>query len=85
MLHIEAGKKLSLQRHTERSEFFFLPNGEVRINLPGVWHVLEAPEDASLDVLEVQVGTSAEEDIEKISETHPEFEIEKLRKVLLNT
>lgn len=84
MLHIEAGRKLSLQRHTERSEFFFMPNGEVRINLPGVWHVLEAPEDAPLDVLEVQVGASAEEDIEKISELHPEFYTEKMKRISLN-
>jgi cytidyltransferase-like protein len=84
MLHIEEGKSLSLQRHDDRSEFFFMPNGEMRVNLPGVWHVLQAPSDQSIDVLEVQVGVSAEEDIEKIHEADEIFEAEKIKKVLLN-
>lgn len=84
MLHVEPGKSLSLQRHTDRSEFFFMPTGEVRINLPSVWHVLEAPKDTSLDVLEVQMGESSETDIHKISETDSTFEIEKIKKILLN-
>lgn len=84
MLHIEAGKTLSLQKHGDRSEFFFMPTGEVRVNLPGVWHVLEAPVDHDLDVLEVQMGISAEEDIDKIPETHDEFVAEKNKKILLN-
>jgi D-beta-D-heptose 7-phosphate kinase/D-beta-D-heptose 1-phosphate adenosyltransferase len=42
MLHIEPGKKLSLQRHEQRSEFFFMPNGEVRVNLAyGMRHKLQ--------------------------------------------
>ncbi len=73
MLTIEAGKTLSLQRHGERSEFFFMPNGEVRMNLPHVWHTLRAPLTESLTVLEVQVGPSAETDIEKIIETDAHF------------
>jgi len=84
MIHIEPGKSLSLQRHGDRSEFFFMPTGEVRINLPGVWHVLQAPEDQSLEVLEVQTGFSTEEDIEKISETDEAFELEKVKKIFLN-
>jgi len=84
MLHVEAGKSLSLQRHGDRSEFFFMPTGEVRVNLPGVWHVLEAPSDQPLDVLEVQMGTAAEEDIEKIHETHESFDTEKIKKIFLN-
>jgi len=84
MLHIKAGKSLSLQRHGDRSEFFFMPNGEVRMNLPDVWHVLEATEDQDLDVLEVQVGASHEGDIDRISETDELFEIEKIKKILLN-
>ncbi|MCF7815422.1 MAG: adenylyltransferase/cytidyltransferase family protein [Candidatus Pacebacteria bacterium] len=84
MLHIEAGKSLSLQKHGDRSEFFFMPTGEVRVNLPGVWHVLEAPSDQDLDVLEVQMGISAEEDIDKIHETHESFDVEKVKKILLN-
>jgi cytidyltransferase-like protein len=84
MLHVEAGKSLSLQRHDKRSEFFFMPTGEVRINLPEVWHVLQAPADQAIDVLEVQVGPSMEEDIEKISETNDEFSLEKEKKVFLN-
>lgn len=85
MLHVEAGKTLSLQRHDDRSEFFFMPNGEMRVNLPGVWHVLEAPADQPIDVLEVQVGVSAEGDIEKIHESEEVFEQEKKKKILLNT
>ena len=84
MLHIEAGKTLSLQRHDDRSEFFFMPNGEVRMNLPGVWHVLEAPNEHPLDVLEVQVGISAEEDIEKIHEEDSAFVAQKMKKIFLN-
>lgn len=84
MLHIDAGKELSLQRHDKRSEFFFMPNGEVKVNLPGVWHAPKAPEDAAIDILEVQVGESEEEDIEKISETAEEFAEERRKKVNLN-
>lgn len=84
MLHIEAGKTLSLQRHEKRSEFFFLPNGEVQVNLPGVWHAPTAPLNMDLNILEVQVGESEEEDIEKISETADEFTTEKAKKVQLN-
>ncbi len=84
MIHLEPGQSISLQQHAERSEFFFMPTGEVRINLPGVWHVLNAPPQESLDVLEVQIGSSAEEDIEKISETDEMFELEKIKKIFLN-
>lgn len=85
MLHIDAGKTLSLQRHGERSEFFFMPNGEVRINLPHVWHTLNAPPHESLSVLEVQIGESHEEDIEKIHEEEEQFEAERDKKIQLNT
>jgi D-beta-D-heptose 7-phosphate kinase/D-beta-D-heptose 1-phosphate adenosyltransferase len=85
MLHIDPGKTLSLQRHTERSEFFFMPNGEVRVNLPGVWHTLEAPPHETLSLLEVQVGQSYEHDIEKVSEVDEKFKEEKERKIRLNS
>lgn len=85
MLHIEAGKTLSLQRHDDRSEFFFMPNGEMRINLPGVWHVLQSPAEEALNILEVQVGIATEEDIEKISEADAQFEAEKIKKIFLNS
>jgi cytidyltransferase-like protein len=75
MLHVDPGNVLSLQRHNERSEFFFMPNGEVRINLPGVWHTLRASPTETLSVLEVQVGESHEQDIERIHESDPTFEI----------
>lgn len=84
MIHVDAGKSLSLQQHGDRSEFFFMPTGEVRINLPNVWHVLQAPENESLEVLEVQMGASAEEDIFKVSETDESFEVEKIKKIFLN-
>lgn len=84
ILHVDADKKLSLQRHGKRSEFFFMPTGEVRINLPEVWHVLQAPADRYLEVLEVQVGESEEHDIEKISEESEEFEYESNKKIELN-
>lgn len=84
MLHIEPKMSLSLQRHSDRSEFFFTPSGEVKINLPGVWHTLTAPEGESLEILEVQVGVSNEDDIEKISETDEMFELEKIKKIFLN-
>lgn len=84
MLHIEPGKTLSLQRHNDRSEFFFMPNGEMRVNLPGVWHTLVAPTDQSLDVIEVQVGSSHEGDIDRISETDAEFAAELAKKIVLN-
>lgn len=79
MLHIEPNKKLSLQRHEKRSEFFFMPNGELQVNLPGVWHAPKAPKERSLEILEVQVGESVEEDIERVSETTKDFikELEK--------
>ena len=84
MLHIEAGKSLSLQRHNDRSEFFFMPNGEVHMNLPNVWHVLEAPLHESLDVLEVQIGPPTEEDIEKIGKYEKHFNTEKEKRIYLN-
>ena len=85
MLHVDAGKSLSLQKHEQRSEFFFMPNGETRINLPGVWHVLQAPTDRSIDVLEVQVGTSEEEDEERILESTEHFGSEVQKKIELNS
>lgn len=85
MLHIEEGKTLSLQRHGERSEFFFMPNGEVRMNLPHVWHTLTAPLGDSLTVLEVQIGASSETDIEKIHETHEDFSDAREKHIHLNT
>lgn len=85
LLHIAPGKKLSLQRHEKRSEFFFMPNGEVRMNLPGVWHAPQAPEDKELVILEVQVGVSEEEDIERISETADEYNNEVSKKIELNS
>lgn len=84
MLHIEAGKKLSLQKHENRSEFFFMPNGEVRMNLPGVWHAPKAPDDQDLTILEVQIGLSEEEDIERISETDDLYEQEVQKRISLN-
>ena len=84
ILHVKAGKKLSLQKHGKRSEFFFMPNGEVRMNLPGVWHAPQAPADRSLTILEVQVGVSEEEDIERVSETALEYATEVARKIDLN-
>lgn len=83
ILNIKAGKKLSLQRHEKRSEFFFLPTGEVMMNLPGVWHAPIAPKDRDLVILEVQVGESEEEDIERISETSSEYEAEVNKKIHL--
>ncbi len=83
-LHIAPGKKLSLQRHEKRSEFFFMPNGEVRMNLPGVWHAPQAPADKELVILEVQVGVSEEHDIERISEDHDTYEQEVGKKIDLN-
>lgn len=84
LLHINPGKKLSLQRHCLRSEFFFTPNGEVRVNLPGVWHAPKAPEDEPLVILEVQIGISEEQDIERIGEDAPQFDDEVTKKVHLN-
>jgi D-beta-D-heptose 7-phosphate kinase/D-beta-D-heptose 1-phosphate adenosyltransferase len=84
MLNITAGKKLSLQRHGARSEFFFMPNGEVRMNLPGVWHAPTAPEDEDLTILEVQIGSAEEEDIERISEEDNVYESEVKKKIQLN-
>ena len=84
ILHVDKNKSLSLQKHGERSEFFFMPSGEVRINLPGVWHVLQAPSDEPLEVLEVQIGISAEDDEQRILEDSEEFEKELLKKINLN-
>lgn len=84
ILHLEPGQSLSLQRHHDRSEFFFMPNGEVRANLPGVWHVLQAPDDQVLDVIEVQVGSSHEGDIDRVPETDEAFAAELAKKILLN-
>ncbi|HMO77689.1 MAG TPA: adenylyltransferase/cytidyltransferase family protein [Candidatus Paceibacterota bacterium] len=84
ILNIEAGKKLSLQRHEKRSEFFFTPHGEVRVNLPGVWHAPHAPENEALTILEVQVGASEEGDIDRISEDSEDFEEELGKKIHLN-
>jgi mannose-6-phosphate isomerase-like protein (cupin superfamily) len=84
ILTIAPGKKLSLQRHAQRSEFFFMPNGEVRMNLPGVWHAPSAPADSELVILEVQLGVSEENDIERISEVSAEFDAEVKKKISLN-
>lgn len=84
ILNIAAGKKLSLQRHEGRSEFFFMPNGEVRMNLPGVWHAPTAPVDQDLTILEVQIGVAEEHDIERISEEHESYAQEVERKIQLN-
>jgi D-beta-D-heptose 7-phosphate kinase/D-beta-D-heptose 1-phosphate adenosyltransferase len=84
LLHIDAGKKLSLQRHEKRSEFFFMPNGEVRMNLPGVWHAPQAPVGEALEIVEVQIGPSEENDIERISETSVEYEAAVEQKIILN-
>ena len=83
-LHIEPGKSLSLQRHKNRSEFFFMPTGEVRVNPAGVWHVLAAPEDEPLDVFEVQLGVSEEEDEERILESDTQFQAERDKKIKMN-
>lgn len=84
MLHVDEGKSLSLQKHEKRSEFFFMPNGETRINLPGVWHVLKAPAERALDVLEVQVGTSEEEDEDRVLESSEAFDSAVEQKIELN-
>lgn len=84
LLRIDAGKKLSLQRHEKRSEFFFMPNGEVRMNLPGVWHAPVAPADEDMVILEVQLGESVEDDIERISEQHESYDGEVGKKIKLN-
>ncbi len=84
LLHINAGKKLSLQRHERRSEFFFSTEGEVQVNLPGVWHAPKAPEDRPLVILEVQIGVSEEQDIERIGEDTPQYGGELIKKVQLN-
>jgi cytidyltransferase-like protein len=83
MLHVQEGKSLSLQRHEKRSEFFFMPNGEIKINLPNTWHVLSA-ESGDLDVLEVQIGESNEDDEEKILETDTSFQDSVASKIKLN-
>lgn len=85
ILNVDAGKTLSLQKHDLRSEFFFMPNGEVRINLPGVWHKLTAPENEDLTVVEVQIGTSEEDDEERILETATEFAETVKQRIRLNT
>ena len=84
LLTIAPGKQLSLQRHELRSEFFFMPNGEVRMNLPGVWHAPTAPADSELVILEVQIGVSEENDIERILETDEAFAREVVKKISLN-
>lgn len=84
VLNVEPGASLSLQKHEGRSEFFFMPNGEIRINLPGVWHTLAAPKDEPLTVVEVQIGKAEEDDIERILETANEFETEKKNKLLFS-
>ncbi len=84
LLTIAPGKKLSLQRHSQRSEFFFMPNGEVRMNLPGVWHAPSAPENEELVILEVQIGVSEEHDIERISEESDDFDSQVEKKISLN-
>lgn len=84
ILTIAPGKELSLQRHELRSEFFFMPNGEVRMNLPGVWHAPVAPSDRELVILEIQIGPSEENDIERIMETDEVFTREVAKKISLN-
>jgi ureidoglycolate hydrolase len=61
-----------------------MPNGKVRMNMPGVWHAPSAPAENDLDILEVQIGDSEEEDIERILETAAEFAAEKKKKIQLN-
>ena len=61
-----------------------MPNGEVRMNLPGVWHAPQAPEESELVILEVQIGVSEENDIERISENDESFAREVAKKITLN-
>lgn len=84
LLTIDAGKQLSLQRHEQRSEFFFMPNGEVRMNLPGVWHAPSAPAESDITILEVQVGVSEESDIQRVSETDEDYAEQVKNKIMLN-
>ena len=43
-----------------------------------------APEDKELVILEVQIGVSEENDIERISEESEEFNVEVKKKIELN-
>ena len=73
LLHVTAGKNLSMEQQQLQRRFFFMPTGEVRVNLSEVEYVLEAPADKDLDVLEVQVGMSEKEDKESVLETDGKF------------
>ena len=48
------------------------------------WHAPQAPEDSELVILEVQLGVSEEQDIERISETDEVFAREVANKIHLN-
>jgi ureidoglycolate hydrolase len=54
------------------------------MNLPGVWHAPMAPAESELTILEVQIGVSEEQDIERISELSEEYDTEVAKKITLN-
>ena len=80
LLRVDAGKRLSLQRHAKRDEYWRVlegsgtaeVNGESRALLPGdsvevprgTWHRLSGG-DAGLMLLEIALGAFDESDIER--------------------
>jgi D-beta-D-heptose 7-phosphate kinase/D-beta-D-heptose 1-phosphate adenosyltransferase len=77
-LTVDPGKSLSMQRHANRTELWFIAEGEAGLNwdfggerikrfkqetiLAGEWHQLHNPTTVPLHVIEIQYGTECTEE-----------------------
>lgn len=77
-LTVDPGKSLSMQRHANRTELWFIASGEASLNweygserikkfkqetiLPGEWHQLQNDTPLPLRVIEIQYGTHCSEE-----------------------
>jgi len=76
-LTVDPGQSLSMQRHTGRTELWFVAEGHAGVNwdfgnkniktykqetiLPNEWHQLHNPTDLPLKIIEIQYGSTCDE------------------------
>ena len=65
-LLINPDAQSSEQRHSQRDEYWFHPDGTIREVLRGKWHKLENLSAEPLEMIEVQIGQCIEADIERL-------------------
>jgi mannose-6-phosphate isomerase-like protein (cupin superfamily) len=84
LIEVEPGKRLSLQRHLKRAEYWTVIRGKGLAEVDGQvislvagttvhvpcssTHRMQAAEDASLLILELQTGECREDDIERLED-----------------